>query len=236
MHTKQSIALQLRHLLELVELSETDADARRSIRRHRTSDMFGDEHVEHRLWRIERELHNLAERSTGRCQFSEGDSTRVIDLMTGRGTAARERSIKFLSQWLGDPQKLTVADPYFVKNTGTISESIYTASLAAVLPRSITSLELFAGIRTPKYRREPVATWIDSYCQQHCIALSVYNQEEIHDRVWIVDDDKALVVGASFNGIGDKCAFILPLDQDDTASFSAELQRIRKTVAAANQA
>ena len=236
MHTKQSIAQRLRQVLELVELSETDADARKAIRRSRDPDLFWDDHIDQRLWRIEREIRSLADRPASRCQFSEKDSSQVIDFMTGRGPAERAKGIQFLSQWLSAPKKLTIADPYFVKNSGTISEVDYTASLSSLLPNSLEVLELFVGLQTTQYRNQGVAVWINSYCGQHGIALSVFNQEEIHDRVWITNDDKALVVGASFNGIGNKCAFLLPLDHDDTTSFNAELQRIRNSVAVTNQA
>ena len=185
---------------------------------------------------IERENRSLADRPVSRCRFSEEDSSRVIDFMTGRGPAERAKGIQFLSQGIGATEKLTIADPYFVKGSGSISEVDYTDSLSSLLPSSLKTLELFVGPKTTKYRKQSVAVWLNAYCNQHGIALSVFNQNEIHDRVWISNEDKALVVTASFNGIGNKCAFFLPLDPADTDSFNAELQRIRSSVTSTGQA
>jgi hypothetical protein len=63
----------------------------------------------------------------------------------------------------------------------------------------------------------------------------VYHQEEIHDRVWLKDETDAVVVGTSFNGLGNKCAFLLNLEAADASSFSAELRRIRSATRSATR-
>ena len=48
--------------------------------------------------------------------------------------------------------------------------------------------------------------------------------DDVHDRVWIKDFHSAYVVGTSFNGLGDKCAFILSLPEEDRRDFIRAIQ------------
>ncbi|TOB05723.1 hypothetical protein CGK13_21800, partial [Vibrio parahaemolyticus] len=60
-----------------------------------------------------------------------------------------------------------------------------------------------------------VKTSIERMFKDNGIFFSTATTEEVHDRVWISDRNRALVVGTSLNGIGNRAAFLLPLPDSD---------------------
>ena len=45
--------------------------------------------------------------------------------------------------------------------------------------------------------------------------MTEHGTDTVHDRVWIADRKRGLVVGTSFNGLGSRAAFLLPLPDPD---------------------
>lgn len=232
MNERQHLIQHLEEILCAVRESESDEDAYRLLRRRR---FFFSEEFEYRLHRIERSLDRLANRPSAACRFAGDEGESIMQLMTGRGIKERQKGISYLSDWMSNPTQLTIADPYLIKNSGAISESDYKSSLDGLLPHSLTNLELFIGPRNAKYQKASIATWFNAQCRERDITLSVFHQEQVHDRVWIKNGNDAIVVGTSFNGLGNKCAFLLKLDTTDTEDFSAELRRIRSAVVATTE-
>lgn len=227
MHEKQRLIQHLEELLCTVRESESDEDVYRLLRRQRIVYPFFLEEFEYRLHRIERSLDRLVKRPAAACRLVTDKEESVMQLMTGKGFAERQKGIRYLSDWMNNPTELTIADPYLIKNSGAISESDYKSTLEGLFPQSLTNLELFIGPRNPRYQKISIATWFNAHCRERRITLSVFHQEQVHDRVWIKNGNDAIVVGTSFNGLGNKCAFLLKLDAIDTEDFNAELRRIR---------
>ncbi|QEQ96669.1 hypothetical protein [Neptunomonas concharum] len=220
---------------ELRESENTDESIYRTIRRFRVFSPFLDDEFEYRLHSIEKKIDSLIDRPVASCRMASSDGERVTELMMGHGPLERAKGVKYLSDWMNSPTEITIADPYFIKNSGSIPEADYKNSLQGLLPLSLKKIELFIGPRTQKYHKASIATWFNQLCTTRGIQLEVFHQEEVHDRVWLRDGGDALVVGTSFNGLGNKCAFLLNLDAADTASFNAELSRIRAEYTCSNQ-
>ncbi|MGW8158420.1 MAG: hypothetical protein ACWGKN_07840 [Desulfoprunum sp.] len=226
MHSKEHLIRYLESLIHELRENESREDAYRAIRRFRIFYPFSDEKFKYRLRSIEHKIDSLLDRPVDLCRMANSDGDN-ISLMTGRGTSERAKGVKYLSDWMGNPNEITIADPFFIKNSGVISEVDYKNSLQRLLPQSLKKIELFIGLRTQKYQKASIARWFNQLCATRDIQLEVFHQEEVHDRVWLKNGNDALVVGTSFNGLGNKCAFLLNLDATDTASFNAELRRIR---------
>ncbi|TOM09059.1 hypothetical protein CGH83_22850 [Vibrio parahaemolyticus] len=60
------------------------------------------------------------------------------------------------------------------------------------------------------------------------IKLTYIETNEIHDRVFIRDQDEAVLVGTSLGGYGNKLAFVLDLPNEDLENFKAALEKIRQ--------
>ena len=196
---------------------------------------FSNGEFEHLLRSIEGKIDSLLDRPVATCRMASSEGDKIVELMTGRSPSERAKGIKYLSDWMNNPTELTIADPYFIKNSGAISESDYKNSLQKLLPKSLKKIVLFIGPEIQKYQKASIATWFNQLCTTRLIQLEVFHQEEVHDRVWLKNESDALVVGTSFNGLGNKCAFLLRLDAADTASFNAELRRIRAAYTCSNQ-
>lgn len=236
MYSKEHLIRYLESLVqELKEDDNSRENAYRTIRRFRMFYPFPDDEFENRLHSIEHKIDSLIDRPVAPCRMASSDGENVIEFMTGRGASERAKGVKYLSDWMNSPTEITIADPYFIKNSGAISEVDYKNSLQGLLPRSLRQIELFIGPRTQKYQKASIATWFNQLSATRGIQLKVFHQEEVHDRVWLRNGSDALVVGTSFNGLGNKCAFLLNLDAADTASFSAELRRIRAAYTCSTQ-
>ncbi len=236
MHSKEHLIRYLEALIQELRQGENNGKTvYRTIRRFRMSCPFPDNQFDSRLHSIEHKIDSLIARPVIPCRLASSNGENGIEFMTGRGESERKKGVQYLSEWMNSPTAIIIADPYFMKNSGAISETDYKRSLEGLLPLSLKSIELFIGPRTQKYQKASIASWFNALCTSRCIQLRVFHQEEVHDRVWVRNGRDALVVGTSFNGLGNKCAFLLDLNQDDTASFIAELRRIRSAYPCSDQ-
>jgi hypothetical protein len=64
-----------------------------------------------------------------------------------------------------------------------------------------------------------VLTALSAKCSLHRCAFSAKDTEAIHDRVWIRDRNQAWLVGGSFNFLGGRLCFTLPLPDADFKIF-----------------
>ena len=227
MHSKEHLIRYLESLIQELKDNESHEIPHKTMRLFRMFYPFLDEEFEYRLHSIEDKIDSLLDRPDVSCRMAGSDGENVIQLMTGLGDSERKKGVQHLSNWMNNTIEITIADPYFIKNSGAISEIDYMNSLQGLLPQSLKKIALFIGPKTKKYQKASIASWFNQLCATRSIQLEVFHQEEVHDRVWLKDGSDALVVGTSFNGLGNKCAFLLNLDATDTASFNTELCRIR---------
>jgi len=71
----------------------------------------------------------------------------------------------------------------------------------------------------PSQTTRAVKSRILKTLKDESIVASSCESKLIHDRVWIADRKRALVVGTSFNGLGGRAAFLLPLPDSDLLEF-----------------
>ncbi|RFP62251.1 MAG: hypothetical protein BJG00_003790 [Limnothrix sp. CACIAM 69d] len=152
------------------------------------------------------------------------DGGNTLQLMTRAGSGAREEAILDLRGMLSGAKHLTICDPYFLQSNNKISKEDYVAEIGSVIPSTVKNIELYVKLRK---RDAVVADGISKICRDRGIRLDCRKTDELHDRVWIVDSSRAFVVGASFNGLGNKCAFILELPEEDRRNFMREISLLR---------
>lgn len=119
-------------------------------------------------------------------------------------------------------QALTICDPYFF-NHSYQNEENYIEDIISILPSEhLQNLIIFC-------RRPRSSTIIRKFKKRipSNVQCQVYEVNDIHDRVWIKDSNKGLVVGTSFGGIGKKVTFILNLPKKDLIDFMEMLEKIR---------
>lgn len=225
MSNKEHLIEHLKELIAIVEHSEGSQDALRRIRREGLFYPFWDEEFEYRLRRIDQKMDALLERPVPSCRMASEEGTNVMQLMTGVGVAARTEAIDYMRNGFGGAKQVVICDPYFLLSNSKTSKADYLDGINAVIPKTVKSIELYVK---PKKRDAEVAVGFTKLCQDRGIKLSCRKTEELHDRVWIVDSTRAFVVGASFNGLGNKCAFILELPEQDRQNFIKEVGLLRE--------
>lgn len=225
MPRKEFLIEHLKYLISIVEHSDGDRDAFRRIRREGFFYPFWDEGLEYRLRRLDQKVDALLERPAPSCRMASEEGNNVLQLMTGVGTAARTEAISYMRSGFSGAKQLVICDPYFLLSNSETSKADYIAGIDVVIPQTVKSIELYVK---PRKRDAEVAAGFTKLCQDRGIKLTCRKTDALHDRVWIVDSTRAFVVGASFNGLGNKCAFILELPEEDRRNFIKEVGLLRE--------
>ena len=229
---KEELLDRLRHVTELVARSEKEEDVYFCMRDllQLPWDREFAWHLERlleesaRIRAVERKLDALMDRPQLHCRFSGPRGDDILQLMTNVGPVERTKAIRHLQTGFSGAKHMTVCDPYFLRGLRGSTAQEYTEDFARTIPVTTQSLEIFLK---PRERDPEVAAGINRLSQERNIAVRIHRTKELHDRVWIADGQRAFVVGASFNGLGNKCAFILELPPEDRAHFIAELANVR---------
>ena len=230
MPTKELLIQHLKKLIDIVEESDGNQDALRRIRKDDFFYRFWGDEFKYRLRRLDQKVNALLERPAPLCRMASEEGNKVMQLLTKVGDAARAVAIDYLHEVCAGAKQLVICDPYFLlsnKKSKADYSGItdYLSGIEDVIPLSVKNIELFVKPRT---RDAKVADGFTNICKKRSIKLICRKTNELHDRVWIVDSTRAFVVGASFNGLGNKCAFILELPDEDTRNFIKELGLIRE--------
>lgn len=222
---KELLIDHLKELISIVERSDDGRDAMRRIRREEVFHPLWNEEVKYRLHRLDQKIDALLERPASTCRMASEEGESVMQLMTGVGTGARAEAVDYLRNRFDRAQQLVICDPYFLLSNNKTSKADYLAGIDNVIPKTIKTVELYVK---PRKRDAEVAAGFNKLCQDRGIKLTCRKTDELHDRVWIVDSTRAFVVGASFNGLGNKCAFILELPEEDRRNFIREVGLLRE--------
>ncbi|HHY0368232.1 hypothetical protein [Vibrio parahaemolyticus] len=185
------------------------------------------EYIKHKLYAIDRKLEQLPD---CKCKYQHSDAGNM-QLLVGDGDSAKKRRAekKYLAKWLSKcKNNLIISDPYFFQygsdNKVFSSLTEYTDFICELIPNDIRSLEVF---HLPGPQGE-VKMKIHKTLRSRNIKLTYIETNEIHDRVFIRDQDEAVLVGTSLGGYGNKLAFVLDLPNEDLENFKAALEKIRQ--------
>ena len=97
----------------------------------------------------------------------------------------------------GAKSGLMVIDPYF---DGTAFDAYLSAAPSGIAVRVLA--DRYAG---------DVATYIDKHRLQYKSSLELRSSKELHDRIVLVDDDAAWIMGGSIKDAGKKATYLIPL-------------------------
>lgn len=128
-----------------------------------------------------------------------------------------------LKELLNGAKTLLINDPYFFSVPLNINEEDYIKELLEILP--LTTIEKITIIHQKTKHNSYAINIFESSIPKN-IAIFRVIDDSIHDRVWLIDDTKAYLVGTSIGGIGNKLAFILPLPEEDIINIKSWFKRI----------
>ena len=148
-----------------------------------------------------------------RCALERSDDG-SLHLITLPGQ--RSIGLKELRDFTVDVESLIIVDPYAFSGSSDRAEEIAedfkrTARAGGKWLKRVH----FVYDPSTKSTTKAVKAAISKVFKESNIQMSTRKSSEMHDRVWIADRKRALVVGTSFNGIGGRAAFLLPLPEPD---------------------
>lgn len=158
------------------------------------------------------ELKDLALRGS-RCPLSEAraDGDRLTEMLTAPGS--RPAAIRELRDFTREAQRLIVIDPYIYSGKKTEAEErAEEFAKAASMGKVLRDLHV---VFDPERSTKRVRTQFKRAARERGVKVSEQESTEIHDRIWIADRRRGLVVGTSLGGLGGRLAFLLPLPQPD---------------------
>lgn len=184
-----------------------------------------------RLENIENKIDSLLKRETQNLNYCKFDSqSRNMQLIVTKGNDEKEKALNYLSQKLLGAEYLVICDPFLLsykaKNFTQTKLENFANELVAIIPDSVQKIDFFTK---PNSRNPIFAKALNDKLRQKNISICSYKTDDIHDRVWIVNHQKAFIVGTSFNGLANKCSFILDLPSEDLMFFQQKLDEIKRT-------
>lgn len=162
-----------------------------------------------------RRTQHLLEKSTLRqCPFVERKSNAggTLEFMVAPGD--KSKGYKELRDFTRGAERVIVVDPYFYTvEKSAVSEHVEYLKKSLWIGNIRQLHVVYSAKQNGKTSAAQSAlkiACIDAGCR-----YSEKHTNEIHDRIWIADRKRAVVVGTSFNGIGNRLSFILELPDAD---------------------
>lgn len=126
----------------------------------------------------------------------------------------RSDGLREVRDFTAGVKRLTILDPYFF--SGKVSRAKAIAQDFAKTARLAQGqLKALHVVRNEAKDTTKVLGAIRKLLKDSGVRLTLSSTDELHDRVWIADGVRAVVVGTSFNGLGTRAAFILSLPKAD---------------------
>ncbi|WP_367871523.1 hypothetical protein [Luteolibacter sp. Populi] len=145
-----------------------------------------------------------------------GGSHRIADALDLLGLYAKE---------LFPTTSLTIVDPYFFGSSSDLEarfDRVIGRALPPTVQLKIVHLSGTTGSRA-RFSAHVSATYPG-------ISLTTQATNNIHDRFWIADGSRGLVVGTSLNGFGSKFCFVENLSEMDVLDVVEELRILGVTM------
>lgn len=176
--------------------------------------------------------------SSSKCPFIKNDSDEILNIFMSPKDDSRENGCKTIHDFAKNARELLIIDPYMYKPVrkepkedisisieNTISEFKKTVSFQDGKLEKITVIHSGYSEKSKKVNTDKMNEDLRRQFKKlnsGKIEFSDFNWEELHDRIWIKDQKKGIMVGQSFNGLGNKVGLIVnipPKDVDDIIDY-----------------
>lgn len=150
------------------------------------------------------------------------------DISAKEPPATAEQRMATRFQRLAPESELLITDPYLFTSGRKGDSEEYAASVMNMIsPALSTGIRLTAIVSHAGNHptvREAVLAQLETLGLD--LDVTVIQAEHFHDRFWIADRSRGLIVGASLNKIGSRIFFVDELNEEDVAAVLAEVDAI----------
>lgn len=130
------------------------------------------------------------------------------------GPGKRVQGLRELRDFTANTTRLTILDPYFFSGAPSRANDIAEdfKRTARIQQGCLKAVQV---VRNDCHDEKTVLAAMRKVISAARMRLTLFSTGELHDRVWIADGLRAVVVGTSLNGLGSRAAFILALPKAD---------------------
>lgn len=129
---------------------------------------------------------------------------------------------------LGPVDDLIITDPYLFTGSRKRDSDNYAASVVGMIAPALAKGVRITAIVSPWQNDDTVRTAVldQLHARGQDFDITVVESHDFHDRFWIADRARGLVVGTSLNKIGSRIFFVDELSTSDVAAVLAEVDAI----------
>ncbi|MBC9936940.1 MULTISPECIES: hypothetical protein [unclassified Leucobacter] len=129
---------------------------------------------------------------------------------------------------LAPNDELIITDPYLFTSSRKHDSRDYAASVADMIEPTLVRGLRITAIVSPAQNDAAVRTAVLDQLNARCrdLDISVVESPDFHDRFWIADRTRGLVVGASLNKIGSRIFFVDELSESDVDAVLSEVDAV----------
>jgi hypothetical protein len=129
---------------------------------------------------------------------------------------------------LAPADELIVTDPYLFTSFRKRDSHDYAASVVGMIAPGLAKGLRITAIVSPSQNDDTVrmAVLDQLHARGLDLDITVVESHDFHDRFWIADRARGLVVGTSLNKIGSRIFFVDELSKSDVAAVLAEMDAI----------
>lgn len=140
---------------------------------------------------------------------------------------AEQRMADRLSK-LAPTKELIITDPFLFTRSRKQDSKVYAASVGNIIAPALAKDLHITAIVTPSQNDETVRSAVleELRARGEDLRISVVESEDFHDRFWIADRARGLVIGTSLNKIGGRIFFVDELSKKDVAAVLFEVDSI----------
>ncbi|MCX8452806.1 hypothetical protein [Paenarthrobacter ureafaciens] len=129
---------------------------------------------------------------------------------------------------LAPADDLIITDPYLFTSSRKRDSHDYAASVVGMIAPALAKGLRITAIVSPSQNDDTVRTAVldQLHARGQDLDITVVESPDFHDRFWIADRTRGLVVGTSLNKIGSRIFFVDELGKSDVAAVLAEVDAI----------
>lgn len=150
------------------------------------------------------------------------------DISPKEPPATAEQRMKLRMRKLAPIESLIITDPYLFTSSRTRDSEVYAAAVGNMIAPALTDGLHITAVVTSSQNDAKVRAAVESelHARAHDLTISVVESDDFHDRFWIADRARGLVIGTSLNKIGRRIFFVDELSEADVAAVLAEVDQI----------
>lgn len=147
------------------------------------------------------------------------------DISPKEPSPAAEQRMADRMRKLAPVNDLIITDPFLFTRSRARDCEAYATSVGKMIAPALAKARHITAVVKPSENDKNVRAAVEAELQARAqgLTISVVESDDFHDRFWIADRARGLVIGTSLNKIGRRIFFVDELNDTDVAAVLAEI-------------